>query len=183
MKKNNVTVKIVFCAMMAAIIYVVTLLRFPLLGSKVHFANAMCLISGLLLGPAWGGVAAGLGSAMYDCIAGYDIIEVLVTFVSKFAMAWVCAMIARKDADGKNYLRVTLASAAGALTYVALYMLKTFIKGHFVELLTLEATWIKMAGKLPASLINAAVAIIAAPILYAAIRPALRAAGILQKLQ
>ena len=34
---------------MAALVYVVTMFRFPLLGSKVHFANAMCLLAGLLL--------------------------------------------------------------------------------------------------------------------------------------
>ena len=34
---------IVFVGVLAAMVYVVTLFRFPLLGSKVHFANAMCL--------------------------------------------------------------------------------------------------------------------------------------------
>ena len=51
---------------MAALVYVVTMFRFPLLGSKVHFANAMCLLAGLLLGGGYGGAAAGLGSALYD---------------------------------------------------------------------------------------------------------------------
>ena len=45
---------------MAALVYVVTMFRFPLLGSKVHFANAMCLLAGLLLGGGYGGAAAGL---------------------------------------------------------------------------------------------------------------------------
>ena len=66
-KINAVTIS--FAAMMAAIVYVVTLFRFPLLDSKVHFANAMCLLSGMLLGPLTGGVAAGLGSALYDALA------------------------------------------------------------------------------------------------------------------
>lgn len=78
---------------MAALVYVVTMFRFPLLGSKVHFANAMCLLAGLLLGGGYGGAAAGLGSALYDLLAGgYDPLQALITFVSKFAMAWVCAV-------------------------------------------------------------------------------------------
>ena len=68
-KKLNLT-KIVFIAMLAAVVCVVTLYRFPLLGSKVHFANAICLLSGLLMGPFAGGLAAGLGSALYDALLG-----------------------------------------------------------------------------------------------------------------
>ena len=58
------TYKIVFIAVMAAIVYVLTLFRFPLLGSKVHFANAMCLLAGLLFGPVCGGLAAGIAAAV-----------------------------------------------------------------------------------------------------------------------
>jgi len=59
MRKRSFSVlNITFMAMMAAMIYVVTLFRFPLLGSKVHFANAVCLLSGMLLGPLQGGLAA-----------------------------------------------------------------------------------------------------------------------------
>ena len=54
------TYQIVFVAVMAALVCVVTFFRFPLLGSKVHFANAMCLLSGMLFGPMLGGLAAGL---------------------------------------------------------------------------------------------------------------------------
>lgn len=47
MKKQRMNAyTLAFTGVMAAIVYVVTLFRFPLLGSKVHFANAMCLLSG-----------------------------------------------------------------------------------------------------------------------------------------
>ena len=60
MKKQRMNAyTLAFTGVMAAIVYVVTLFRFPLLGSKVHFANAMCLLSGLLLGGVPGGIAAG----------------------------------------------------------------------------------------------------------------------------
>ena len=80
MKKHGANAYVLtFVGVMAAIIYVVTLFRFPLLGSKVHFANAVCLLSGMLLGPWWGGAAAGLGSALYDAFGGgYDLINVLI---------------------------------------------------------------------------------------------------------
>ena len=65
-KSRFSTYKIVFVGIMASVVYVVTIFRFPLFGSKVHFANAMCLLSGLLFGPLYGGLAAGLGSGLYD---------------------------------------------------------------------------------------------------------------------
>ena len=172
-------------AMLAALVCVVTLYRFPLLGSKVHLANAMCLLSGLLMGGIPGGLAAGFGSALYDALwGGYDLIQVVITFVSKFLMAWVCAKIAFAGGkEAKNHGLNIAACIVGALTYVALYMLKTFIYQRFIYGFPVDAVWVTMLGKLPASLINAVAAMIAAPILYTALRPALERAGQLRKMR
>ena len=161
---------------LAAMVYVVTLFRFPLLGSKVHFANAVCLLAGLLLGPNLGGVAAGLGSALYDLtMYNEGIVNLLITFVSKFAMAWVCGKIAGKPEEKQPVVRVVIACVCGALTYVALYMLKTGVYGAIAGNI-----WAPMVSKFPASIINAGAAIVAAPVFYHAVRPALKAAGILR---
>jgi len=160
---------------LAAMVYVVTLFRFPLFGSKVHFANAVCLLGGMLLGPVQGGLAAGLGSALYDAFNGYDLVNVLITFVSKFAMAYVCGKI--MELPGKRRFqpdRTALSAVCGALTYVALYMLKTYIFNRFVYGYPLDAVGVTMMGKLIPSLINAGAAIVAAPIFYHAVSPALR---------
>ncbi len=182
MKKQDARVlNTVLVGALAAMVYVVTLFRFPLLGSKVHFANAVCLLGGMLLGPNLGGIAAGLGSALYDAFNGYDLINVLITFVSKFAMAWVCGMI--MQAEGKRqhkFDRTVLACVVGALTYVALYMLKTFVYQRFVYGYPLDAVGVTMMSKLIPSLINAGAAVVAAPLFFHAVRPALRAAGILR---
>ena len=186
MKENKVNaVTISFAAMMAAMVYVVTLFRFPLLGSKVHFANAVCLLSGMLLGPVTGGFAAGLGSALYDALAGgYDFVNVLITFVSKFAMAFVCGAIAHRRHSRKGrFDRTALACTAGALTYVLLYMLKTFIYNRFVYGYPMNTVGATMLSKLIPSLINAAAAIVAAPLFYHAVLPALRSSGLLKRMQ
>ena len=186
MKENKLnTVRLSFAAMMAAMVYVVTLFRFPLLGSKVHFANAVCLVSGLLLGPVTGGVAAGLGSALYDALAGgYDVVNVLITFVSKFAMAFVCGAIAGRAHARRGKLdRTLLACVAGALTYVALYMVKTYVYNRFVYGYPLDAVGATMVSKLIPSLINAGAAIVAAPVFYHAVVPALRSSGLLKRMQ
>ena len=194
MKKRSFSVlNITFMAMMAAMVYVVTLFRFPLLGSKVHFANAVCLLSGLLLGPVWGGAAAGLGSALYDVmLGGYDFINALITFVSKFAMAWVTGILFRQwvlkrekqNGPVKNYLpQLVTVCVLGALTYVALYMLKTWLFKLYVEPVPVDTIPTVLAAKLIPSLINAAFAVVTAPIFYHAVRPALKAGGILRQLE
>lgn len=183
-KKTFTTYEIVFIPVMAAVVCVITLFRFPLMGSKVHFANSMCLLSGLLFGPVGGGLAAGIGSALYDALfGGYNIIECVITFVSKFLMAFICALIARPSKEGgAPRLRVVAAGVAGALSYVALYMLKTFVFQRFVYGYPGDVVWATMLSKLPASLINAVFAMAVTPVIYAALLPALKKAGIFDRL-
>ncbi len=184
-KRIWTTQKIVYIAVLAALVCVVTFFRFPLFGSKVHFANAMCLLSGLLMGPLAGGLASGIGSALYDALfGGYDLINCVITFVTKFLMAWICAKVA--FAGGKEAVdhgRNIAACVIGALSYVAMYMLKTFVFQMFVYGYPMETAVVTMGSKLPASLLNAAAAMIAAPILYTALLPSLRRAGQLEKMR
>ena len=183
--------RIVFGAVMAAIICVITLFRIPLGQSKVHFANAMCLLAGLLLGPVTGGLSAGLGSALYAVLfGGYDFLNAAITFVSKFAMAWVTAMIygawKEKHANPEwreTVLPLVISCAAGALTYVALYMLKTWIFKLWVEPVPAETIPSVLVAKLLPSLINAAFAIVVAPLFYHAVLPALKSTGVYKQLQ
>ena len=183
--------RIVFTGMMAAIICVITIFRIPLGQSKVHFANSMCLLAGLLLGPVWGGTAAGLGSAIYDVLlGGYGFPDALITFVSKFAMAWVTGILYRtwvlkkgERSWQENLLPLVISCVLGALTYVALYMLKTWLFKMYVEPVPADTIPTVMVGKLIPSLINAGFAVVTAPIFYHALRPALKAGGILKQLE
>lgn len=181
MRRNQKLYRLVFTAVMAAIVWVVTLLKFPLFGSNMHFGNAMCLLGGLLFGPVTGGLSAGIGSMLYDAISGgYSIDQALITLVSKGLMGAVAGLIAHWGGhSGEKRVRNVVGSVCGALTYVCLYMLKTLVYQHFVYGNTWQATYIAMGAKLPASLINAAVAVVVAPILAAAIRPALARGGMM----
>ena len=179
MKKHSSAYTISFIAAMAAIVCIATFLRFPLWGSKVHLGNTACLLAGFLLGPVGGGLAAGIGCALNDLVSAYGLDECIITFFSKFVMALLCALIARKG----GRLRCTVGAAVGALSYVALYMLKHLVYQRFVYGNPLAAAGAVMLSKLPASLINAVFALVVAPILYAALRPALQKAGLLDKLR
>jgi uncharacterized membrane protein len=177
MKEKFTTRKVVYVALVTALVYVATMIAFPLLGSKVRLANPVSLLGSLLMGPVLGGLASGLGSLFYDLQTGYGL-EGIITFVSKFAMAWVCGAIAfsggRKAEDHKWNV---LACVAGAWTYVALYMLKTYVFQRFVYGFPVDAVWATMLSKFPASAINAVAAMVIAPVFYTALRPALKSTG------
>ena len=71
MNKKLTTKKIVMVALMAALTVAGSSLRIKVPASVVgtsafHLGNIMCALSGILLGPGLGGLAAGLGSALYD---------------------------------------------------------------------------------------------------------------------
>lgn len=184
-KKKHVNVyRLVFTALLAAMVYVGTLIRIPLGESKIQLANIICLLGGFLLSPVDAGVAAGLGSALYDVtLGGYDAVGCLITFVSKFLMAFVCSVLYRLYIrKTKKTARITvsmyLIAAAGALLYVLLYMTKTFLMGIIVDGLNVNGVWVKMLAKLPASLINACAAVIVAPPLFIALKLPLDKAGV-----
>ena len=183
---RNKTFRICFIGLMAAIVFVVNYLRIPFMGTQLHMTNALCVLCGLLFGPGAGFLAAGLGSGLYDIVAGWGA-ECIITFINKGVIALVAGLIgykaARKDVNtSADRARIIVGSVLGALAYVALYMLKTFVFGQLVDGLTFDAVIAKMLTKLPGSLMNAVFAFIVAPILLGALKPALKKAGLYEKL-
>ena len=87
-KRKLSTRKIVFTALMAALVFVGSALRVRLpiaVGSTTsfHLGNIFCALSGLLLGPWLGGLAAGLGSAIFDMFDPIYISEAWLTLDRK----------------------------------------------------------------------------------------------------
>ncbi len=178
------TKKIVITALLAALTVAGSAIRVTMpisIGgtTSFHLGNILCALAGLLLGPWYGGLAAGLGSALYDCLNPLYIAECWITFLTKGAYGLVAGLlfwnvfkanVTEKSAYGK----ATAASAAGAVTYAVLYLFKSYLKGMIVNGLTSQAALVSLSAKLPATVFNGVVAILFAPILYTAIRAALK---------
>lgn len=95
---NSNLKKLVTAALFAALACVATMsIRIPTPGTNgyIHPGDAIVILSGVFLGPAWGLAAAGIGSAMADLIGGY-VWYVPITFVIKGAVAFVAGTIYRK---------------------------------------------------------------------------------------
>ena len=180
MKKQAITTKhLVLTALLAALTVAGSALRVTLpidIGGNTsfHLGNIMCALSGLLLGPWLGGLASGLGSAIYDLTNPLYIPECWITFLTKGAYGLAVGLVVWKSKDSWGYVKAILATAVGALTYAILYLAKSyFYNGLLIKGLTSAAALTTVIAKLPATTFNAVVAIIFAPILGIAIRKAL----------
>ena len=182
MKQNKTltTKKIVLVALLAALTTAGSALRITLPidiagTTSFHLGNILCALSGILLGPWLGGLAAGMGSAIYDMMNPLYISEAWITFLFKGAYAVAAGLVARAGGKEITYPKSILATAVGAVTYAALYLLKSFYyNGILLHGLTVEAAAITVVAKLPATIFNAVVAILFAPILAKSISVALK---------
>ena len=177
---------ICFIGLIAALCFVSNYLQIPLatpLGNtRIHFGNVFCLLSGYLLGGVGGGLAAGIGNFLYDLMDPRFIASAPFTFVFKFMMAYVCAVIAHAGGHKAKHIGLNIVGgAAGALTYVALYLGKNFVEYRFLQGMEIATVLVDVGAKAPVSLFNALVAVVIAVPLGLALRVALEKAHLWEK--
>jgi len=115
--------KSVLTALFAALTCVATMIiRIPTPGTSgyVHPGDAIVILSGVLLGPGAGFLAAGIGSALSDLIGGY-LIYAPVTFFVKGLIALFTGMVFAKI--GKDKKKKLLAIVFGGLIDMLLVLL------------------------------------------------------------
>ena len=161
---------------MAAAVYAASaFLQVPIptvIGStRLHMGNVMCLLSGMLLGPVPGGLAAGIGSMLFDLTNPAYLTSAPFTFAFKFFMAWLCGKIT-SGCPVERKAVWTAGAAAGAAGYVVLYLSKAYLESRFVLGLPPQAALLPLAQKAAAASVNAAVAVVVAVPLGLALRPA-----------
>lgn len=174
------TKKMVYAALMAALVMAGSSLRITLPVSiagttSFHLGNIMCALAGILLGPAWGAGAAGIGSMLYDWTNPLYFSESWITLITKAVYGLVAGLVARPEKHpDMTYRRMVAASSSGAAAYAVIYLLKSFFyNALLVNGLAPAAAGLTLLGKLPATIFNAVIAIVCAPLLGKAIRGAL----------
>ncbi len=159
------TRQLAFIGVMAAIVFVSNYIQIKIpVGvndvTRIHVANAFCLLAGIAMGPVHGGLAAGIGSALYDVLDPVYITSAPFTFAFKFLMAYVAGKVA-----GKNHLdikmpRALTAAFCGQVTYIVLYIGRKFITYVFLHHQPVQAALINCLSSLTASLLNAVISVI-----------------------
>ena len=174
--------KLVLAALLAALVAVFSKLQIQIpaiIGvSRFHLGNVMCALSGILLGPWWGGLASGVGSAIFDLFDPTHIADFPVTLITKGLYGGISGLVFFKGFKGKsNYAAELVSALCGAVTYAVLYLAKKFfLDAMLLAGMDSSAAWLVVIEKIPSTTFNAVVAIIFAPILGVAIRRGLKGA-------
>ena len=173
--------KLALLGMLSALVFAGNYARIVLplsIGGQTSFtlANIFCCLSGLLLGPV-GGLASGVGSFLYDLTDPRFVDGCWITFLTKGAMGLAAGLVVKGTLkkDRLTYSRALAGTAAGCVAYYILYFAKTFFySGMLIKGFTPPVAAALVLEKVPASIFNAAIALLAAPPLVLTIRAALK---------
>lgn len=175
--KRNTTVNLTLTGLMGALVFLATMFfKVQIVAgtdkTMIGFENVFCILSGLLLGPVYGGLASGIGSFLFDLVSGWAS-SAPVTLITKFLMAFICGVIAYGgDHKAKKLVRIIAAAVVGSLSYCVLYLGYSYAKLIFLGS-TGEAANVVILTKLTATLTNAVIADTIGVPLYFAVRAAL----------
>lgn len=123
--KNTKIKKVTLTALLAALCVISTLIYIPFSAGFVNLGDCLMLLSGFMLGPLYGGIAAGLGSAAADLLLGYAIYTP-ATLLLKASGAAVFALIIRRH-PGSRVTRFWAALAAEAIVSVGYFLWELII--------------------------------------------------------
>ena len=173
--RNSNTYNLTKIGIMAAFVMAATFFKIEIpIGSTntmLHLGNAVCLLSGLLLGPTSGAMAAAIGSAVFDMLNPIYISSMLFTFTFKFIMVFICGKIAYLNKKkGENSFYNILGAVLGSLAYIILRISKALIINLFLLQIPLSTAILLMIKSTLISIINSIVAVITAVILASLIK-------------
>lgn len=189
--KNEKVYKIVLTALMAALCYVAfTFLKIPIPtfgGDMValHIGNAFCVLAALLLGGFYGGLAGSLGMTIADILDPAYITSAPKTFILKLCIGLIAGLVAHKiahitdDHDAKYIFKWSLLASIAGLGFNVImdpivgFFYKNYILGVESSAAKIMSTW--AAG---VTFINAVAGTIVVVVVYAAVRPVLKKAGL-----
>ena len=189
--KNNKIYKITVTGLMAALCYVAfTYLKIPIPvpggdTTALHIGNAFCVLAALLLGGFYGGLAGSLGMTVADLMDPMYVTSAPKTFILKLLIGLIAGFIAHKIAHisedhSKGYVfKWSLIASVVSLGFNVIadpifgYFYKNFILGVPSPAAKIMATW--AAGS---TAVNAVVGTVVVVIIYNALRPVLKKAGL-----
>lgn len=171
--KDKKIIKLVAIGMMAALCFIGNYIQIPLFAdTRIHFGNVFIILSGLLFGPIPGGLAAGIGAGIYDLFDPRFLLSAPTTFLTKFAMGFICGYLAKSAKRVKpEAVHITGSAVIGQLTYIVLYLGKTYMEKRILGN-EIGTVMVEIVEKLFASSVNAIIAVaVAVPLYFALLVP------------
>lgn len=181
-------------AMLAALSYVVfTFFQFKISlpggdATSIHLGNAVCVLGALLMGGFAGGLGGAIGMTIGDLFDPIYIVYAPKTFVLKFCIGLITGFVAHRIGkidtlqDKKKIFNWALLAAVCGLLFNVIF---DPLLGYFYKLIILgkPAADLTLAWNVASTSINAVLSTIAAVLIYVALRPALKKAGLMDQLR
>lgn len=195
MRHNQPLHKLCMAALFAALCYIgftYCKIDIPVGGEKTafHFGNVFCVLSALLLGGLWGGMSGAIGMTIADLTTAY-VTSAPKTFVLKLCIGLITGLLAHKvfhlSQEGNRKVPLPVATVISCAGGMAFNVVADPIVGYFYKMYILgvpqaaASIWVKMGALTTA--VNAVVAVLAATVLYLALRPALKRSNLLPQVK
>jgi uncharacterized membrane protein len=190
---NSKAYKVAMTGLFAALSYVVfTFMQVKITlpggdATSIHLGNAVVVLGALLLGGPLGGLAGAIGMSIGDLFDPVYITYVPKTFVLKLCIGLITGLIAHKIGkistcnDSKKVFKWSLLAAIAGLLFNVIF---DPLVGYYYKLLILgrPAADLTLAWNVASTSINAVTSTIVSVVVYNALRPALKKAGLLPEI-
>ena len=154
-----------------------------------HLGNVFCVLAALLLGGMWGGLAGAVGMTLSDLMTGY-VTSAPKTFLLKLCIGLIVGLVAHKAfkiaKEGFSAKKLPLAVVVSCIAGMAFNVVADPVVGYFYKtyLLGVPQDLAKTLAKINSitTLVNAIIAVVVASLVYLALRPALKKAGLYREI-
>jgi uncharacterized membrane protein len=190
-QKNSKAYKIALTGLIAALSYVVfTFLQIKIMipgtdgAVSIHLGNAVCVLGALLLGGPLGGLGGAIGMTIGDLFDPVYIVSAPKTFILKFCIGIITGVVAHRigklstRTDAKSAFKWSLIAAICGLGF---NMVFDPLFSYFYKLIILgkPAAELTLIPNIAVTTFNAITSTIVSVVIYNALRPALKKAGLL----
>ena len=137
---NIKTKKMVASALFAALIFIATFfISIKLPHGYINVGDGFVLLSGCILGPVYGALAAAIGSALADIIGGY-FLYAPATFIIKALMAVGTYYIYASIKKNSKFIATFVSGIVGEVIMIALYFVfEAFVIGFAAAVINIYA--------------------------------------------
>lgn len=155
-----------------------------------HLGNVFCVLAALFLGGFWGGMAGAVGMTIADLTTAY-VTSAPKTFLLKLCIGLITGFVAHKifklsrDKEDRK-VPLTAATAISCAAGMIFNVVADPLVGYFYKMYVLgvpqkaASIWAKWGAATTA--VNAVVAVVAATVLYIALRSAMKRTNLLPRL-
>lgn len=171
-KKRTFSIKdMIYIGMLAAMCVIATSLKIPLpTGSMVHLGTAFIFTSAIVFGGVYAGLAAAVGSALFDLMMGFSPYT-LWSFIIKGGAGFIAGIIAKglwPDAQAGNERPGLWRAAAGCIVAAG-----WTLAGYMIAWRIVTGSLIVAVNNIPASLMTSGIGMVVALLLSPKVRHAL----------